>query len=129
MSRNWRSAAPGGETFRQLAPPSVVRSTVPAVPATHAVLLLTAESPRNRTSAAPLSLSSQCGARCVVSRACAGTAVSAASAAPHAMATAMLRYVRPTRRVVPMRLMAGEASPLPGAVQMPASALGAYGRR
>lgn len=85
-----------------------------AVPATHAVFPLTADSPRNRTSAAPLSLSSQCGARCAVSRACAGTAVSAASAAPHAMATAMLRYVRPIRRVVPMRLMAGEASPLPG---------------
>lgn len=122
MSRNWSSAAPGGETFRQLAPPSVVRSTVPWVPATQAVFRLTADSPRKRTSVAPLSFGAQCGVRCPTpetapapSNACAGAAspaATAASAAAYAPAVTirLVRLVRLFCRCIPMILMAGEGS-------------------
>src|SRR3954453_5309979 len=49
MSRNCSAAASAGPTRCHLRPPVVVRSTVPAVPATHATDALTAASPRNRT--------------------------------------------------------------------------------
>lgn len=60
MSRSSRpsATAPGGETSRQLRPPSTVRSTVPLEPATQAVERLTAASPRNRESL-PVSFSAQ----------------------------------------------------------------------
>jgi hypothetical protein len=109
MSRNSRSAAPGGETFRQLAPPSVVRRTVPSAPATQAVSRLTADSPRKRTSL-PLSLSAQ-WAVFPASCACAGAAVSAAANAAAHSPTVTARLVRLD---FPKPLMAGEASPLPG---------------
>ena len=48
MSRNCSASVPGGPTEAQVAPPSVVRRTVPAVPLTQATLRLTADSPRNR---------------------------------------------------------------------------------
>src|SRR4051812_45732032 len=48
MSRNCRVDVSGGPTDVHEAPPSVVRSTVPSVPLTHATLWLTADSPRNR---------------------------------------------------------------------------------
>src|SRR4029450_3280331 len=54
MSRNCRPSAPGGPTDCQVAPLSVVRSTLPASaapapcqPLAHAALSLTAETPRN----------------------------------------------------------------------------------
>lgn len=115
MSRNCRSWAPGGETFRQFAPPSTVRSTVPPEPATQAVFRLTADSPRKRTSA-PLSFSSQWGIFAAASAtvcACAGTAVSTAASAVAHSPTVAVRLVRLVRRVFPKPLMAGEASPLP----------------
>src|SRR3954454_3611109 len=49
MSRNCSAAASAGPTLCQLRPPVGIRSTVPAVPATHATDALTAASPRNRT--------------------------------------------------------------------------------
>ena len=50
MSRNCRAAVSGGPTDAHEAPPSVVRSTVPPVPLTHATLRLTADRPRKRAS-------------------------------------------------------------------------------
>lgn len=58
MSRNSSPPAPDGETLLQCLPPSWVRSTVPAVPATHAVERLTAARPRKRA-VLPLSLRRQ----------------------------------------------------------------------
>src|SRR5262245_6989669 len=46
MSRNWSVEVPGGPTDCQVAPRSVVRKTVPALPLAQATFLLTAESPR-----------------------------------------------------------------------------------
>src|SRR5690349_878431 len=61
MSRNCSAAASAGPTDDQLRPPSTVRRTVPAVPATQATLPLTGASPRNRTVGTPVSVSCQCG--------------------------------------------------------------------
>ncbi|CAM5654215.1 hypothetical protein SNARM312S_01470 [Streptomyces narbonensis] len=101
-SRNSSSPAPGGETFRQLRPPSVVRSTVPLEPAAQAVLRSTAASPRKRASV-PVGVSCQPAAAVGVSPARAGAARLSASAAP----------ISPTdivRLVFPMDVMAPEAS-------------------
>ena len=58
MSRNWSAEVPGGPTDCQVAPLSVVRSTVPTLPLAHAALSLTAESPRSRA-VEPVGVSSQ----------------------------------------------------------------------
>jgi hypothetical protein len=47
MSRNSKADVPGGPTDCHVRPASVVRTTVPSVPLAHAVVALTAESPRN----------------------------------------------------------------------------------
>src|SRR3954451_8735413 len=62
MSRNCRLPAPGTETSDQLRPPSVVRSTTPSYPLTHATFLLTAARPR-KCEALPVSSSCQVKAR------------------------------------------------------------------
>ena len=112
MSRNSSSPAPGGETFRQLRPPSAVRSTVPFEPATHAAFRLTAARPRNRTSV-PVSLRLQLGpvpsapsAEALPDgwAACAGAARAAATAAAQSPTDTI-------RLVFPMDVMALEASP------------------
>src|SRR5204862_133543 len=55
------SRAPGGETLRQLCPPSVVRSTVPRLPLTQATLRLTADRPRKRAAVVPVGCTCQTG--------------------------------------------------------------------
>ncbi|GGV08469.1 hypothetical protein GCM10010260_53120 [Streptomyces filipinensis] len=59
----------------------------------------------------PGSFGAQCGPPSPRGPASAAGTVSAASAAPHATPTATSLPLRPLRRVLPKRLMAGEASP------------------
>ncbi|BCJ42179.1 hypothetical protein GCM10010168_92970 [Actinoplanes ianthinogenes] len=76
MSRNWSAAASAGPTEDQLRPPSTVRRTVPALPATQATDALTGASPRNRA-VEPVSLSCQACGVPGAATAGAGTAIAA----------------------------------------------------
>src|SRR5687767_14433165 len=58
MSRNCSVSVPGGPTDCQVAPRSVVRRTVPALPLAQATFALTAESPR-RLAVEPVGVSCQ----------------------------------------------------------------------